>query len=290
MRKINTVRFGTIEEDESKIIHFPDGLPAFEDEHEFLIVPYDETAPYVFLQSVNTPDLAFLMTVPFIFFPNYEFKLEDDILAEMKIEKQDDLLVYSLLTIPNGNIRGMSANLLAPVVVNKHTNQARQVVLTKTPYTTKHYLFPRERKIETVRFGTIEVEESKIVRFPKGLPAFEDEHEFIIAPFDDETPYVFLQSVNTPDLAFMMTTPYLFFPDYEFRLNDTVLHELQISNPDELLVYTLLTIPAGNVRGMTANLLAPIVINKKTNQAQQVVLEKTDYTTKHLLFPKEVAK
>ena len=81
MRKITTTRFGEIEEAEDKILHFAAGLPAFEDEHEFIIVPYDEESPYVFLQSASTPDLAFLMTIPFIFFPDYEFRLEDDVLV-----------------------------------------------------------------------------------------------------------------------------------------------------------------------------------------------------------------
>ena len=78
MRKVNTIRFGEVEVAEDKVVHFADGIPAFEDEHEFVIVPYDEESPYVFLQSLTTPDLAFLMTVPFVFFPDYEFELDDD--------------------------------------------------------------------------------------------------------------------------------------------------------------------------------------------------------------------
>ena len=105
MRKITTTRFGEIEEDESKIVHFAAGLPAFEDEHEFIIIPYDEESPYVFLQSAVTPDLAFLMAIPFIFFPDYEFRLEDDVLESLALERQEDLLLYTLLTIPGKDIR-----------------------------------------------------------------------------------------------------------------------------------------------------------------------------------------
>ncbi len=143
MRKFNTMRFGEIEEADDKIVHFAQGIPAFEDEHEFVIIPYDAESPYVFLQSVNTPDLAFLMTTPFVFFPDYEFRLEDDVLQSMEIQDQADLQVYSLITIPNGDIRMMTANLLAPVVLNQKNMQARQVVLEKTQYTTKHRLFPQ---------------------------------------------------------------------------------------------------------------------------------------------------
>ena len=144
MRKITTTRFGEIEEDESKIVHFAAGLPAFEDEHEFIIIPYDEESPYVFLQSVTTPDLAFLMAIPFIFFPDYEFRLEDDVLESLALERQEDLLLYTLLTIPGKDIREMTANLLAPIVINSRTNEGRQIVLDKSSYRTKHKLFSKK--------------------------------------------------------------------------------------------------------------------------------------------------
>ena len=148
MRKITTTRFGEIEEAEDKILHFAAGLPAFEDEHEFIIVPYDEESPYVFLQSASTPDLAFLMTIPFIFFPDYEFRLEDAVLESLALENQEDLLLYTLLTIPGSDIREMTANLLAPIVINSRTNEGRQIVLDKSTYRTKHKLFHKQVKAE----------------------------------------------------------------------------------------------------------------------------------------------
>ena len=144
MRKITTTRFGEIEEDESKIVHFAAGLPAFEDEHEFIIIPYDEESPYVFLQSAVTPDLAFLMAIPFIFFPDYEFRLEDDVLESLALERQEDLLLYTLLTIPGKDIREMTANLLAPIVINSRTNEGCQIGLDKSGYCTKHKLFSKK--------------------------------------------------------------------------------------------------------------------------------------------------
>ena len=142
MKKINTARFGELNIQEDKIFHFADGLPAFEDEHRFIILPFDDDSPYSFLQSVETPELAFLMTVPFVFFPDYEFVLEDDVMAALAIKGSEDMQVYTLVTIPGGNIKEMTANLMAPVVINKETREAKQVVLDKSPYTTKHRLFP----------------------------------------------------------------------------------------------------------------------------------------------------
>ena len=148
MRKVSTSRFGEIEVDEKKIVHFQNGIPAFEDEHEFIILPYEEDSPYYFMQSVNSPDLAFLLTIPFLFFPEYSFEIDDATIKELEIKNYDNVFYYSMITIPNGSIRYMTANLLAPVVLNSENMQAKQVVLEKSNYTTKHRLFPESAKKE----------------------------------------------------------------------------------------------------------------------------------------------
>ena len=148
MRKVYTSRFGEIEVDEKKIVHFKNGIPAFEEEHEFIILPYDEESPYYFMQSVKSPDLAFLLTIPFLFFPEYSFEVDEETEKELDITNQDEIFYYTMVTIPNGSIRYMTANLLAPVVLNSKNMQAKQVVLEKSNYTTKHRLFPEPAKKE----------------------------------------------------------------------------------------------------------------------------------------------
>lgn len=146
MRKIYTSRFGELEVDEAKVVHFQNGIPAFENEHEFIVLPYDEESPYYFMQSLNSPDLAFLLTIPFLFFPDYSFEIDDATIKELDVKNSDKLLYYSMITIPNGSIRYMTANLLAPVVINIENMQAKQVVLENSNYTTKHRLFPETAK------------------------------------------------------------------------------------------------------------------------------------------------
>ena len=146
MRKVNTLRFGEVEIAEDKVVHFADGIPAFEDEHEFIIVPYDDESPYVFLQSLTTPDLAFLMTMPFVFFPDYEFELDDENQEKLDLHNQEDMLIYTLITVNGGVVQDMTANLMAPVVVNTANMQARQIVLDRSSYTTKHRLFPEHKE------------------------------------------------------------------------------------------------------------------------------------------------
>ena len=146
MRKVNTSRFGEIEVDEAKIVHFDKGIPAFEDETEFVILPYEEESPYYFMQSLKSPDFAFLLTNPFLFFTDYTFEIDDDTLSELDVKNQDAVFYYAMITIPNGSIRYMTANLLAPVVLNSENMHAKQVVLEKSNYTTKHRLFPEPKK------------------------------------------------------------------------------------------------------------------------------------------------
>ena len=145
MRKINTLRFGELEIEEQDVVRFADGIPAFEDEHEFVVLPYEEGTPYMFLQSMMTPELAFLMTDPFVFFPDYSFELDDENMDKLAINTMDDVLVCTLISVPRSGVAEMTTNLLAPVVINRHTMQARQIVLEKTQYTTKHRLFPEKK-------------------------------------------------------------------------------------------------------------------------------------------------
>ena len=141
------------------------------------------------------------------------------------------------------------------------------------------------RKIATDRFGEIEVDEEKIVTFENGIPAFEDEREFVIFPYDEESPYYFMQSLKSPELAFILTIPFLFFPDYQIEIDDATVKDLEISNQDSVTLYSLVTIPNGSVRYMTTNLLAPVVLNTDNMKAKQLVMEKSNYKTKHRLFP-----
>ena len=146
MKKIMTSRFGEIEAAEDAVIHFPAGIPAFEDEREFILIPYEEDSPYVFLQSVRTPELAFLMTMPLTFFPDYEFTIDDEVETELGLTSPEEVLIYAILTLAGSEICDLTANLMAPIVINATMRRGKQIVLDRSPYTTKHRLFPNEKE------------------------------------------------------------------------------------------------------------------------------------------------
>ena len=138
-------------------------------------------------------------------------------------------------------------------------------------------------KLTTAYFGELEIQEDQIIHFPHGMFAFEDQQRFILIPCEDmELPVAWLQSLDDTDLAFVVMSPFVFRPDYEFKISDEVEAELEIKSPTDVTVLALLVIPE-DVNKMTANLLAPIVINIVSKKGRQVILDDKQYTTKHLL-------
>lgn len=130
---------------DSGIIFFSDGIPAFEDEKEYYLVPAEEPSPFFYLKSV-TSELCLIMADPFVFFPDYEIDLPDPLLSSLGAENNtSNLMVFSIITVEE-NPQDSTANLLAPVVINAETRQGLQFIPQKTRYTTKHPLFGNMRE------------------------------------------------------------------------------------------------------------------------------------------------
>ena len=141
-------------------------------------------------------------------------------------------------------------------------------------------------KCETARFGSVEIQDKDILIFPDALYGFDQEKEFILLPLDPkiESPMEWLQSMKTRELAFIVTDPFLFVPGYEMVLSDSERTQLEIESTESVIVRVIVTIPKVHTE-MTANLVAPLVINKNNRLAKQVVLTNAEYDTKHSLMP-----
>lgn len=139
-------------------------------------------------------------------------------------------------------------------------------------------------EIQSSRFGTLEVTPEEIVQFPQGLPGFKEEKSFAFLPYQENSPFAFLQSTVTPELTFVVIDPFTFFPEYVFKLEDTMVEELKLSNDNLPQIFTIVRV-TDKLEEMTTNLLAPIVVNTKERLARQIVLENTSYKVRHLLFP-----
>jgi len=139
-------------------------------------------------------------------------------------------------------------------------------------------------KLQIEQIGEIEVNEKDIINIEEGILGFSELSRYAIIPLGDETPLNWLQCIDKPDLAFIVSDPVYFFQDYAPDISAEDVNRLNISKPEDVLIYTIITIPE-NPQDMTANLVAPIVINKNTKVARQVIVQNADYSTKHRLFP-----
>lgn len=144
-------------------------------------------------------------------------------------------------------------------------------------------------ELHTKYHGVIEVDETAIITFEKGIPGFLEETGFILLAMDEQSPFFILQSVKTPELGFVVTNPFHFFKEYEFDLADADKDKLKIDEKTEIHVLTILTVKEP-FSETTANLQAPIIINQNDKLAKQIILNNPSYTTKHQIIQKAVHK
>lgn len=135
--------------------------------------------------------------------------------------------------------------------------------------------------VQTTRFGVIEVETDLILTFPEGLIGFETCQRYFVARHEEGSSFRWLQSVDSPAVAFPIVEPREFRPDYAPTISDTDARALGLEPTTPTLLFVVVTIPPGNPRGMTANLLGPLVINGLTKCGKQVIIQDEGYTTRH---------
>jgi len=142
--KIQTTRFGEIEGDEKLIFNFKMPILGYNEETEFVLVESKEASLFKWLQSTNTPDLAFLATSPGFFGLDYVFELPDEAESILDVKSAEDLVVLNIARVPNNNPRGTTVNLLAPIVLNIKNNIAGQVILSGSGFSVEQPLFENQ--------------------------------------------------------------------------------------------------------------------------------------------------
>lgn len=137
------------------------------------------------------------------------------------------------------------------------------------------------KKIIMTRFGEVEYDPANTVLFVEGLVGFENLREFIVMPNSKNGPLFWIQSVEDPEVAFVLTDPTNFFLDYKVVPDGRERTKLGIGKDDECHSLAVVTVPPD--RKVTLNLMAPILFAPATNRAIQVVLENSQYQTRHPL-------
>lgn len=137
-------------------------------------------------------------------------------------------------------------------------------------------------KVETTRFGVIEVDSELVLTFTQPIIGFPEHRRFMFIPGPEGSPVKWLQSVEKGDLAFLVMDPRSVVPDYEVRLDSVDLAELAAESLEGLEIYTLVVVPQDRSLVRT-NLKAPLVVNPRHRLAKQTILDRPDYAVQYLL-------
>lgn len=135
--------------------------------------------------------------------------------------------------------------------------------------------------IQTTRFGAISVEDDRIMNFSNGLLGFPEHRQFALIQTGEENYFFWLQSVEDPNLAFVITDPSTFFQEYAVPIREETQNEIDLEDHSDAQTFVIC-----NKVGewLTGNLLGPLVINVRNRKGSQVVLTDKKWTTRQPLL------
>ncbi|CAI6081267.1 Flagellar assembly factor FliW [Paenibacillus sp. JJ-100] len=137
-------------------------------------------------------------------------------------------------------------------------------------------------KVHSVRFGEIEVAEDSVIEFVSAILGFQEETRYVLIPQIEESPFQYIQSITDPNLTFVLADPFLFCAEYEFNIDERWQKKLNLHSQEDVDIRVITTVRSST--DISINLKAPIVINKKSKKAMQIVLENMDYSTRYSLL------
>mgnify|MGYP001767545617 CR=1 FL=1 len=139
-------------------------------------------------------------------------------------------------------------------------------------------------KLKTKKSGTVDINEKQIIDFPEGILGFDYIKKFVLLDTEDPaSPLKWMQAIDEPDLAFIVIRPADFMEQYELVISQNDLRVVRASRPDELVVFSIVTIPSDPAE-MTANLQGPIIINPSERIGKQAILLTDRYGVKHRIL------
>lgn len=142
-------------------------------------------------------------------------------------------------------------------------------------------------RIQSSRFGELQVESSRVLEFICPVIGFEDIKNYTLLEHEEDSPFLWLHAMEDPDLAFVLTNPSYFGIPFEFEIPTEEANKLGLKTADEVRIFTVVTVPDEAPNKLTANFKAPIVINTTNNKAMQFVIPQDNYPIKVRLIPDE---
>ncbi len=129
----------------------------------------------------------------------------------------------------------------------------------------------------------VETATEQILRFDDGIPGFPEAREFVLGDLDEAGTFQVLQNVGNPEIALVVCSPWLLVPDYEAVLAEDDERELELTDPDDAVVFCAVTLDEA-ARAFHLNLLGPFVVNARTQRGRQVVLTESGHPVRHTVY------
>ncbi len=142
--------------------------------------------------------------------------------------------------------------------------------------------------MEFPRFGSCTFSEADVIRFPWGIPGFPNLRRWLALNVEDNSTFVWLQSLDDANVALPTMDPYYVFEDYDPKLPSYAVAALEIESPSDFSILCVVVVTE-NAEEMTMNLFAPIVINLRTHMGRQVVLENSGFSVRQALPRKPIS-
>lgn len=137
-------------------------------------------------------------------------------------------------------------------------------------------------RLQTKPFGEIEVDDRQRIDFPFGILGFEELREYVLLD-SSRPPFYWLQSVERPEIAFVLIDPKIFRPEYALEVLEEELSEIDLADADDPLVFAIVTVPEDHSK-MTANLQGPIIINRRSRVGRQSISLNPKWKVRHFIL------
>ena len=140
---ITTSRFGQLDVNAERLIVFHEGILGFPKQRDYALIQTGEDSGFYWLQSVCTPELAFVVCDPRLFVADYQVPVKLDELARVELDDAKDAQIFIIVNKVGDLLTG---NLQGPLVVNVLNRKARQLVLSDKRFSTRHPLMRIPRR------------------------------------------------------------------------------------------------------------------------------------------------
>ncbi|WP_125152127.1 flagellar assembly protein FliW [Clostridium rectalis] len=141
-------------------------------------------------------------------------------------------------------------------------------------------------KINTKCHGEIQYSEEDIITFEKGIPAFNNLTKFIVFKLQQNEVFSIIHSIEDLSIGIPVISPFVICKDYEVKLSEKLIESLKIEDEKDVMLLNTVTINS-DIKNITCNLRAPIIINIKERLGEQIILCNESYNIKHPIFQEE---